>query len=226
MKTSHPAILAMAIMSLLLAGTSCSKSSSSKLAFTYDASTKTLTLSGKGPMPDLGRDESPPWGAYKNDTVAIVIKDGITKIGDDNFWFWHELTSVTIPDSVTSIGQRAFSRTGLTSVTVPKSVKSIGKGAFLNSNLSVVTIPASVTKIGAMAFESSSKSGGADIKEVTVGWKKSLPPFSETISLGKQSMTMSIFGDITKSTLKVPKGSKALYESSPGWKNFGSIVEE
>jgi len=44
------------------------------------------------------------------------------------------LTSVTIPDSVTSIGERAFSGTKLTSVTIPASVTSIGRGAFATGN--------------------------------------------------------------------------------------------
>ena len=65
------------------------------------------------------------------------------------------LTSVTIPNSVTSIGSSAFDGcSGLTSVTIPNSVTSIGEGAFSNcSGLTSVTIPNSVTRIKGSTFE-------------------------------------------------------------------------
>jgi hypothetical protein len=61
----------------------------------------------------------------------------------------------TIPDSVTSIGDGAFSGCqGLTSVTIPNSVTSIGDGAFANCDgLTSVVIPDSVTSIGGLAFQ-------------------------------------------------------------------------
>lgn len=56
--------------------------------------------------------------------------------------------------SVTSIGERAFEYCGLTSVTIPNSVTSIGWNAFFACrNLTSVTIPEGVTSIGSMAFE-------------------------------------------------------------------------
>ena len=64
------------------------------------------------------------------------------------------LTSITIPDSVTSIGRSAFNGcTALTSVTVPDGVTSIGDGAFSGCTaLTSVTIHDSVTSIGNWAF--------------------------------------------------------------------------
>ena len=80
------------------------------------------------------------------------ITDGYTSIGDSAF-DGASLTSVTIPDSVTSIGNDAFLNcTGLTSVTIPDSVTSIGYGAFVGNNLISVTIGNSVTSIGNYAF--------------------------------------------------------------------------
>ena len=65
-------------------------------------------------------------------------------------------TSYTIPNSVTSIGDRAFeSCTRLTSITIPNSVTSIGAWAFWNcTGLTSITIPNSVTSIGDWAFSS------------------------------------------------------------------------
>lgn len=70
------------------------------------------------------------------------------------FSYSSELTSITLPDSVTSIGDSAFlSCSGLTSIIIPDSVTSIGNSAFFNcTGLEAVTIGNSVTSIGRNAF--------------------------------------------------------------------------
>ena len=61
----------------------------------------------------------------------MTIPDSVTSIGDCAFLHCHSLTSVTIPESVTSIGDYAFRECkSLTSVTIPNSVTSIGDSAF------------------------------------------------------------------------------------------------
>ena len=66
----------------------------------------------------------------------------------------NSVTSVTIPNSVTSIGSTAFMHcTGLTSITIGNSVTNIGEGAFYCcSSLTSINIPNSVTSIGMAAF--------------------------------------------------------------------------
>ena len=65
----------------------------------------------------------------------VVIPDSVTSIGEKAFWVCSNLTSITIPNSVTSIGESAFAGcSGLTSISIPDSVTSIGKFAFCGCN--------------------------------------------------------------------------------------------
>ena len=84
----------------------------------------------------------------------LIIPNSVTSIGNYAFSGCSGLTSVTIPNSVTYIGGWAFLYcSGLTSVTIGNSVTSIGSSAFANcSGLTSVTIPNSVTSIGDYAF--------------------------------------------------------------------------
>ena len=95
-----------------------------------------------------------PWYNDRKKIKRVVIKDGVTNIGNHAFYYCTALTSVKIPNSVTSIGDRTFYEcSSLTSITIPNSVTSIGDYAFRGSNLTSVTIPNSVTSIGNCAFE-------------------------------------------------------------------------
>ena len=86
---------------------------------------------------------------------SITIPNSVTSIGENAFNNCDGLTSITIPNSVTSIGTYAFEDCdGLTSIEIPNSVISIGNEAFYGcSSLTSITIPNSVTSIGSDAFD-------------------------------------------------------------------------
>jgi TolB-like protein len=86
--------------------------------------------------------------------IIIPQKIGRWPVGSirDSAFSRNQLTSVIIPDSVTSIGGSAFSRNGLTSIVIGNSVTSIGDSVFSYNSLANVTIPDSVTSIGDLAF--------------------------------------------------------------------------
>ena len=86
--------------------------------------------------------------------TSIIIPDNVTSIGDHAFYNCRGLTSVTIGNSVANIGERTFcSCTSLASIIIGNNVKSIGYEAFYGcSELKSVTIPESVTSIGDYAF--------------------------------------------------------------------------
>ena len=91
-----------------------------------------------------------------NGATAVTIPSTVTSIGDEVFRDCKGLASVKIPKGVKSIGRLAFSDcSGLTSVTLPGSVTSIGDWAFYGcTGLKSLTIPSSVKSIGMYAFHS------------------------------------------------------------------------
>ena len=68
--------------------------------------------------------------AWPSATGSVIIPEDIQRIGPEAFYGCTGLTSITIPDSVTSIMRYAFKYTGLTTITIPDSVTSIGSYAF------------------------------------------------------------------------------------------------
>ena len=113
------------------------------LEFTLNSDKKSYSVSGIGACTDT------------NIAIPSVYNNlPVTRIGDYAFDYY-SLTDITIPSSVTSIGDCAFARCySLTNITISSSVTSIGESAFYDcDSLTGITIPSSVTTIGDWAFE-------------------------------------------------------------------------
>ena len=139
--------------------------------------------------------------------TSVTIPNSVTEIGDYAFEYCRALTSVTIPNSVTEIGDYTFEDcSALTSVTIPNSVTKIRNLAFAGcSALTSVTIPNSVTEIGDRAF--------SDCINITqISSEAVVPP----------TCGINALNDINKSKCKliVPKNSLDAYKQAYQWEDF------
>ena len=109
------------------------------------------------------------WSRYtvSTEVTSVNIPNGVTSIGDYAFDDCVNLASITIPNSVTSIGKSAFDGcTDLASITIPNSVTSIGDYAFnWCKSLTSITIPDSVTSIGLDVFSACTNLASINVSE-------------------------------------------------------------
>ena len=121
------------------------------------------------------------------------------------------MTSITISDSVTEIGDGAFSGcTSLTSVTIPNSVKKIGDYAFQScDSLTSVTIGNGVTKIGYRAFMGCTSLTSVYCKPTT-------PPAGGSDMFDNNASGRKIY---------VPTTSAYKYKAAQYWSDYSSDIE-
>ena len=142
-------------------------------AWSLNPATGVVTVSGTGPMWDYDLGSSPIYG--QRYVTSAVIDSGVTHVGGGFFAGCGRMTGVSLPATLTSIGEEAFASTGLTSislrggvtvgerafsgcegltaVTIPAGTAAVAPGMFAGcSNLTSVSLPAGLQTIGAAAF--------------------------------------------------------------------------
>ena len=188
----------------------------------WDEATKTLTVN------------SNPGGysyAGKGEIQYLVIASGVTSIGDGAFSGCTSLTTVSIPDDLTSVGFHAFNRTPwlegqpdgvvyvgkvayrlieknvpITSIVITDGTVSISPSAFEGcTSLATVIIPASVTSIGDYAFN-----GCPNLTSVIVF--ATTPP----------ALGFNVFAGDRK--IYVPNGTERDYKAAAGWNNYTDYI--
>jgi len=145
-----------------------SGSSGGDLDFTYTETANAVTITGyKGtassvtiptqingkPVTGIGEFAFGSTSSPNTSLTSVTIPNSVTSIGLGAFYLCTSLTSVTIPNSVTTIEESAFDQcTSLTSITIPNGLTIIENFTFSQTGLTSITIPAGVTSIGYCAF--------------------------------------------------------------------------
>lgn len=137
----------------------------SAVTWSFDESSGTLTISGKGAMADYvsasAEGNHIPWDEYKDRVQTIAVENGITRVGSRSFDSFSNLDNVTIGNDVTVIGDRAFQQTSVDSVILPSSVKEVEDAAFWHCEKLTSIDLSHVKKIGKNSFD-----GCAELKTV------------------------------------------------------------
>ena len=128
-----------------------------------------------------------------SDISSVTIPNTVTSIGMNAFYDCKKLTSITIPDSVTSINANAFNWcTGLKSVTIPNSVTSIGSSAFMYcTRLTDITISDSIRSINAATFF-----GCTGLTSITI--PNSVTSIGKRAFVGCKGLTITFNGTMTE----------------------------
>ena len=132
-----------------------SGSCGTNVTWEFDPSTGALTITGTGAMDDYLNNASAPWNSYITDITSVTITDGVTNVGNYSFEQCTSLTTVTIGDDVETIGTFAFSECGeqFTTLTLGNSIRTIGNQAFAsNYGITGFTLPSTLETIGNHAF--------------------------------------------------------------------------
>ena len=218
------------------------------VTWSFDTSTGTLSLTGTGAI-KMFSDQGPmayPWCDYDGsennkgmeDITTIVIGEGITNIPDYAFAMYEYCTSISLPSTLTSIGNSALEECAFTSITLPEGLETIGDYAFLGSKFSSITLPSTLTSIGGSAFNDcqslTSITIPAKVTSIgesafqncialeTVTMLRATPPTLGDLAFYDYSNPAIIIPALT--TINVPAVNVEDYKAATNWSDYAALI--
>ncbi len=161
-----------------------------------------------------------PAGAFQgcSKLSKVTLPETMKMLSAACFAGCYNLEELNIPEGITDIasytvyGYRSYVFGGcskLKSITIPNGVKKLASGCFLNSGLENITIPSSCTTLDQGCLKA------PNLKLVTLYVR----------DMYTLTYTESCFGNVSEVTLKVPNGSKQVYQEYYPWMSFKNIEE-
>ena len=193
----------------------CGEDSSQQQSHNNEAVTYRLNADGSGYI---------AYGNSRSDKTEIEIASEyeglpVVEIASNAFSSNEKITSVTIPSTVTKIGDRAFANTTFKSITLPSGLLTIGQSAFYGAGITSISIPDSVTEVGMMAFQEcknlSEAHLGSGLKNIPEGMFSTCTALSEiTIPETVESIGRSAFLNSAFTEIVIPDNVTELGESA------------
>lgn len=195
---------AMLSLNLGVASAATSGTCGNNATWSYNEATTTLTISGTGATKDYNAALSKaPWESYKSAITTLVVEEGITEIGNYNFYNCTALTSVSLPSTLVS----------LDGIGVGIGSNKVGYGCFQGCTaLESITLPSNLTTIEDYVF-----SGCTALKQIDI--PDSVTSLGNYAFLDCTSLTTVTFGDGLTST-----GSYAFYQAGVKKINWGANI--
>ncbi len=161
------------------------------LTWSYNSSTKELTITGSGPMnpSHVYNLAVAPWYSFREEIQSLILPDGLTTIGDAMFTYCTSLKSVSIPNSVKKIeGSAFYGSSSLKNVVFPENLDTLDTWAFMKcTSLESVSISKPLSRIGFEVFK-----GCTGLKEVF--WNVNLAQKQDIFS-DCPNVSSLVFGD-------------------------------
>ena len=164
--------------------------------------------------------------------TSVVLPNSLTTIGFRMFGGCSALSSITLPNSLTTIGEEAFyGCSSLSSISFPNSITTIEKSAFIDCNLNSVILPNKLTSIEEQVFLRCKS-----LKNVTIPKSVTIIKdyaFSGCISLKTiifegevpPTISSSLFDSLYLQTIYVPTGSVDRYKNTEGFKEYADKIK-
>ena len=189
------------------------------VTYTLNTSTGVLTISGTGAMEDYSYFTSSlspsPWDIHRSYIKTLVVNSGVTELGNFAFYNLYNLTSVSLPTSVTLIPFYGFAKcSALASITIPSSVTNIGNYAFREcTSLTSISIPSNAVNLGSYIFQDCSNlknaTFGTGITIIPVGCFVRCPMTDFTIPTHITRLNQEAFLGCSFTTMTIPSTVKS-----------------
>ena len=155
------------------------------------------------------------WNSFRDidALTSVTLPNGLKRMENYVFCGCPNLTMLNLPSSLEFIGHYSLCTIKVSSIVVPENIKVLNNSSLCYCpELISVELPSTLTQIRWYSLSRNPK-----LKTVTC--KAATPP---VITAGQEVFKGT---PIASATLRVPAGSKALYQAAEGWKDFGTIVE-